>query len=110
MAVNIDTVYQRVLALANKEQRGYITPQEFNLFANHAQMEIFEQYFYDLNQFRRIPGNNTVYSDMINNLEEKITKATGIKKVVETVSKVTGKDCGCNKRKDKLNELFPYNP
>ena len=48
MAVNIDTVYQRVLAFANKEQRGYITPQEFNLFANQAQMEIFEQYFYDI--------------------------------------------------------------
>ena len=40
--VNIDTVYQRVLAIANKEQRGYITPQEFNLLANQAQMEIFE--------------------------------------------------------------------
>jgi len=46
--VNIDTVYQKVLAIANKEQRGYITPQEFNLFANQAQMDIFEQYFYDL--------------------------------------------------------------
>jgi len=33
MAVSVDTVYQRVLAIANKEQRGYITPQEFNLFA-----------------------------------------------------------------------------
>ena len=31
MAVNIDTVYQRVLAISNKEQRGYITPLEFNL-------------------------------------------------------------------------------
>lgn len=70
--VNIDTVYQRVLALANKEQRGYITPQEFNLFANQAQMDIFEQYFYDLNQFRRIPGNDTVYADMVNILEDKI--------------------------------------
>ena len=49
--VNIDTVYQRVLAIANKEQRGYITPQEFNLFANQSQMDIFEQYFYDINQF-----------------------------------------------------------
>ena len=49
MAVSIDTVYQRVLVLANKEQRGYITPQEFNLLANQAQMEIFEQYFYDTN-------------------------------------------------------------
>ena len=34
--VYIDTVYQRVLAIANKEQRGYITPQEFNLYANQA--------------------------------------------------------------------------
>ena len=71
--VNIDTVYQRVLALANKEQRGYITPQEFNLFANQAQMDIFEQYFYDLNQFRRLPGNDTIYADIVNMLEEKIS-------------------------------------
>jgi len=70
--VNIDTVYQRVLAFANKEQRGYITPQEFNLFANQAQMEIFEQYFYDLNQVQRIPGNNTIYADVDDILEQKI--------------------------------------
>ena len=44
--VSVDTVYQRVLALANKEQRGYITPQEFNLLANQAQMVIFDQYFF----------------------------------------------------------------
>ena len=49
MAVSVDTVYQRVLALANKEQRGYITPQEFNLFANQAQMTLFESYFYQKN-------------------------------------------------------------
>ena len=54
MAINIDTVYQRVLALANKEQRGYVTPQEFNLIANQAQQEIFEQYIYDLNQRTRL--------------------------------------------------------
>jgi hypothetical protein len=53
MAVSIDTVYQRVLALANKEQRGYITPQEFNLLANQAQMSIFESYFYIKNQRNR---------------------------------------------------------
>ena len=70
--VNIDTVYQRVLAFANKEQRGYITPQEFNLFANQAQMEIFEQYFYDLNQASRNPGNNKIIADIDDMLEEKI--------------------------------------
>ena len=72
MAVNVDTVYQRVLALANKEQRGYITPQEFNLFANQAQMDIFEQYFYDLNQFSRVPGNDTAHADIVTLLNEKI--------------------------------------
>ena len=72
MAVYIDTVYQRVLSIANKEQRGYITPQEFNLLANQAQLEIFEQYFYDINQFGRVPGNQTEYSDMIDNINEKL--------------------------------------
>mgnify|MGYP003640912004 CR=1 FL=1 len=41
--ISVDTVYQRVLALANKEQRGYVTPLEFNLLANQAQLLIFEQ-------------------------------------------------------------------
>ena len=40
---------------------------------------------------------------------EKITKVTGIKSLVDTVNKLRGvKDCGCGKRKDKLNEKFPY--
>ena len=72
MAVSIDTVYQKVLGILNKEQRGYVTAQEFNLFANQAQLDLFEQYFYDINQFGRIPGNSTEYSDMLNILNEKI--------------------------------------
>lgn len=72
MSVSVDTVYQRVLAILNKEQRGYVTPQEFNLFANQAQLDIFEQYFYDINQFGRLHGNDTEYSDMLNILNEKI--------------------------------------
>ena len=54
MAILIDTVYQRVLAIANKEQRGYVTPQEFNLMANQAQLSIFESYFYDKNMRERL--------------------------------------------------------
>jgi len=73
MAISVDTVYQKVLAFANKEQRGYITPQEFNLFADQAQMEIFEQYFYDINQFRRVPGNDSKYADMVDMLEDKLS-------------------------------------
>ena len=72
MSVSVDTVYQRVLSILNKEQRGYVTPQEFNLFANQAQMDLFEQYFYDINQFGRMHGNDTEFSDMLTLLNEKI--------------------------------------
>ena len=72
MAISINTVYQKVLALANKEQRGYINPQDFNLFADMAQMEIFEQYFYDLDQFSRTPSNAQKYLDKVEYLKEKI--------------------------------------
>tara|TARA_B100000497_G_C7588382_1_gene353918 strand:+ start:517 stop:666 length:150 start_codon:yes stop_codon:yes gene_type:complete len=39
---------------------------------------------------------------------EKVTKATGIKHVVDKVSQATGKDCGCGRRKDSLNRQFPF--
>ena len=74
MAVNVDSVYQKVLAIANKEQRGYITPLEFNLLANQAQDAIFEQYFYDIKQWNdQKAGNATEYSDMLDVLAEKIS-------------------------------------
>ena len=73
MAISVDKGYQKVLALANKEQRGYITPQEFNLFADHAQMDIFEQYFYDLQQRKKTPGTDSDYADIVTNIEEKIS-------------------------------------
>jgi len=72
MAVNVNDVYQRVLALANKEQRGFISPMKYNLYANQAQLDIFEQYFYDIGQFGRRKGNQTMYADPIDILEEKI--------------------------------------
>ena len=78
--VNIDNVYQKVLVFANKEQRGYVTPQEFNMFANQAQLEIIEQYFYDLNQFDRGNDNHTEYSDMVTLIQEKIGALTKLHK------------------------------
>ena len=81
--IRVDTVYQRVLALANKEQRGYITPQEYNLFACQAQLEIIEQYFYDVNRISRFHGKDTEYSDMLNLLNEKISH-------ISTSTSVTG--------------------
>jgi len=69
----VDTVYQRVLALANKEQRGYVTPQEFNLLANQAQMEIFEQYFYDQKSEDQNLKNSTEFSNVDEMLDEKLS-------------------------------------
>ena len=72
MSVSVNTVYQKVLAVLNKEKRGYLPPNEFEYMANIAQMDIFEQYFYDLNQFMRIPGNDTGHAEMVSMLQEKI--------------------------------------
>ena len=88
MAVSVDTVYQRVLTLANKEQRGYITPQEFNLFANQAQMEIFEQYFYDINQWGRQHGNDTEYADVLSIIQEKLSELEV--RIVDTITGIVG--------------------
>ena len=45
------------MAVENKEQRGYITPQEYNLLANQAQMQIFESYFYTKDRREKIEAN-----------------------------------------------------
>jgi hypothetical protein len=39
---------------------------------------------------------------------EAVAKSTGIKKVVDVISDLTGIDCGCEERKLLLNKLFPY--
>ena len=72
MAVSVNTVYRTVLLIINKEQRGLLTPDEFNRIAAQVQLEIFNEYFDDLNQQLRVPGNDSEYSDRIKNLEEKI--------------------------------------
>jgi len=59
MAVNVNTVYQTVLAILNKEQRGYMTPNEFNRISAQVQLEIFESYFPDGDQANRKNQNNT---------------------------------------------------
>jgi hypothetical protein len=59
MAVSVNTVYQTVLYILNKEQRGYITPAEFNSLATQVQDEIFQSYFPDGNQVNRLNQNNS---------------------------------------------------
>ncbi len=72
MAISVDTVYKTVLLILNKEQRGYMTPDEFNKTATQVQLETFENYFESLNQQLRVPDNDSEYADRIKNIDEKI--------------------------------------
>lgn len=72
MAVNVDTVYKTVLYILNKEQRGYMTPDEFNTVGQQVQLEIFEAYFEELNQLQRQPQTNTEFSDRVQQIQNKI--------------------------------------
>src|SRR5210317_1637212 len=73
MAINVNTVYQTVLLILNKEQRGYITPDEFNKTATQVQLDVFEQYFDDINQQLRVPQTDYDYADRQMNVDEKIS-------------------------------------
>jgi len=74
MAISVDTVYKTVLLILNKEQRGYMTPDEFNKIGSQVQREIFEAYFEDLNQQLRIPQSDMEYSDRVAVTDEKIAE------------------------------------
>ena len=86
--INVDTVYQTVQALANKEQRGYLTPQEFNLFAIQAQNDIFEQYIYDMNALRAARPEDHVVGDSVQNIMDKLRNTDGV--TVSNTDVVTG--------------------
>ena len=88
MAINVNTVYTTVLSILNKEQRGYITPEEFNKLATQVQLEIFENYFEDLNQQLRVPQADSEYANRQKNIDNCISifKTIGNTTYVQTGS------------------------
>jgi hypothetical protein len=71
----INSVRNTVLAIANKQNFGYISPGDFNLYAKQAQLDIFEDYFYRYNnwvvkQNARMSGSD--YADLVKTLTEVI--------------------------------------
>ena len=68
MAINVNTVYTTVLSIINKEQRGYITPYEFNQIATQVQLEIFEKFFEDYNQYLRMPRTNVEFASRVEHI------------------------------------------
>ena len=70
--ININNVYQTVLVLANKDNRGYITPDEFNRMADQAQNEIFEAYFQRQIGYELGKKGESDFSDPGSNVSERI--------------------------------------
>lgn len=73
MAINVDIVYKTVLSILNKEQRGYLTPDEFNKIGTQVQLEIFEKYVEDLNQQLRVPENESEYGNRVKNIDDALS-------------------------------------
>tara|TARA_R100000654_G_scaffold40266_1_gene66248 strand:+ start:7541 stop:8284 length:744 start_codon:yes stop_codon:yes gene_type:complete len=72
MAINVNTVYTTVLSILNKEQRGYLTPDEFNKVATQVQLEIFEKMFDDYTQFLRMPKLDAEFASKVDHTYEEI--------------------------------------
>ena len=65
MAINVDTVYKTVLLILNQQQRGYMTPDEFNRVGNSGAVKYISRLFSNgnqLNQQYRLPQNDTEYA------------------------------------------------
>ena len=68
MAINVHTVYNTVLSILNKEQRGYITPDEFNKLGTKVQLEIFEKFIEDYNQYIRKPKTDGEFESRMDHI------------------------------------------
>lgn len=75
MAINVNKVYRVVLTIMNKEQRGLLTPDQFNRLGRLSQLDLIEKAFYDYNRALNREkgfGVNDEYGDIANNIKEKI--------------------------------------
>lgn len=71
----INSVRDTVLSILNKNNYGYISPADFNLFAKQAQLEVFSAYFKELNQIINAENgrmSGTEYADLNKGTRESI--------------------------------------
>lgn len=68
--MNVNTVYTTALSILNKEQRGYLTPDEFNKIATQVQLEEFEKFFEDYNQYLRMPKTDEEFASRVDHIRE----------------------------------------
>jgi len=73
----IDTIYKVLLTILNKENQGYVSPEEYNLIANNVQNEIFRYYFEEENLDKNKENRgltNSGYSNLSFNQRQRITQ------------------------------------
>lgn len=73
----IDHVRQTVLTVLNKENRGFLTPAQFNQYAKHAQETLFSRYFDEYNRLVTMTNNRRggdTYGDKESMLRKNIEK------------------------------------
>lgn len=71
----INEVRNTVLSVLNKNNYGYLSPSDFNLFATNAQMELYEEYFSSYNKainFENARQAGVDYADMEQSIAETI--------------------------------------
>jgi hypothetical protein len=69
----INSVRNTVLAVLNKNNYGYVSPSDFNLYAKQSQLEIFEEYFSQYNKTINAENarmSGTSYADIRKSIEE----------------------------------------
>jgi hypothetical protein len=84
----INTVRNTVLSVLNKNNYGYLSPSDFNLFAKQAQLDLFESYFYSYNyqiNKENARSSGTGYADITKTIEEAINVFSETKGLINEV-------------------------
>jgi hypothetical protein len=64
--VSINDVRETVLAICNKNNYGYISPDDFNLYAKQAQLDVFSGYMSKYNYYMNMQNQHQSGSDFAN--------------------------------------------
>jgi len=75
MAISVDKVYRKVLAILNKESRGFLTPDEFNRISSQVQLDLLDKAFHDYNRAvaRETIGRGAQgYGDITKKIQDRI--------------------------------------
>jgi len=97
MAININSVYKTVLSILNKEQRGFLNPDEYNNIAKQVQLEMLEKLFYDYNKFLNIEKAgriNETLADIPRKIQEQLDEFYASTEIISQVDSNTGADLG----------------